>query len=514
MSKASKFLLIFSVLFFIVLLVARILLGGWHDAMWAPFGISIALFIAALFKDRQIIAAFLTMRTTKHGMNMGVLILLALIGVVCINFLAVRYEKTFDWTSEKLNSLSDQSVKAAEGLKQETQIVLLYRQEQEQGENVERTVRTLVSMYSNVSKNIKFIAYNALQRPDLAQKYEFNRGPFAVFAVQGERKVRIDQPTEEEVTKALIKLGRESKKVVYFTTGHGERAMDNREPEGMSILKSDLEIIYDVKPLTLYESENKIPDDADLVAIVGPQQQFLETELKALRDYARNGGRLFIALDPGMRHNLAQVTKSLGVEFANNYILDLRSQVVGGGPSVVLGTQFALDNEVTKAFDANQFTIFNLASSVRKAPDADAGIEVDQLVNTDARTMGIDEIREQVRFAPNGPHTLGVAASGKMASAPNQVDGESKEFSAVIFGDSDFLTNSLIGNNLNRDLVLNAFASLSEDKDLISIRPKSPKGMKLEISENGFYGLVGGWALISIALFFGGGFFWWRRRSA
>ena len=80
--------------------------------MFGPLGIAVFFFGLAVFKDARFYLEFLTMRTTKHGMNMGALILMAVVALVSINFLAVRYEKKFDWTSERLNSLSDQSLKA------------------------------------------------------------------------------------------------------------------------------------------------------------------------------------------------------------------------------------------------------------------------------------------------------------------------------------------------------------------------------------------------------------------
>jgi ABC-type uncharacterized transport system involved in gliding motility auxiliary subunit len=513
MSKAGKFLFLFSVLFFMGLCVFRLIYGGWHDAMWVPFTLSLVLFFVGFIKEYRAIMAFFTMRTTKHGMNMFTLILMVLVGLTCVNVLAVHYEKTFDWTSEKLNSLSDQSIKAAKSLKQETQLLLLYRDEQKQGENVQRGVRDLANMYLNQNAMIKFSAYNALQRPDLAEQYEYKTGPFAFYAIQGAQKVQIDQPTEEGVTHALMKFGRDHKKIIYFVMGHGERDLNAKDEDGLSDLKDDLLISYEVKPLILYQSGNKIPDDADEVAIVRPQQQYLETELQALRDYAKGGGHLFIALDPGLKQNLAQLTKTLGVEFDNDFILDLRSQVIKSGPATVLGSVFSKTNDITKAFDNGMYAIFFTASSVKRAPDAPSSIQFDDIVQTDQRTMAIAELKDQVTYKPNGPHTLGVWATGRLSGQTEAT--QPKPFSAVVFGDSDFISNRIFHDNLNRDLSLNAFSSLANDKDLVSIRAKEPKATKLEMTTQGFMILLLGFLLpLPLAMFLTGGVAWWRRRVA
>ena len=517
MSKPGKILFLFSFLFILALYGGRLVLGGWRNEMWAPLGLGLAFFIVAVIKEARPLREFLTMRTTKHGMNMGLLIVITLVGLACVNYLAAKYEKNFDWTSEHLNSLSDQSIKAVQSLKEDTEIVLLYRQDKQE-ENVQRAVRAIADMYQNVSKKVKYTAYNALQRPDLTSKYDFASGSYAVYVEQGDKKLKVDPPNEESFTRAFIKLGRDKKKVLYFTMGHGEAVLDDKADAGLSGLKDELSVTYDVKPLILFQSSNKVPDDADTVAIVRPQQQYLEVELQALRDYARRGGHLLIAIDPGMHHNLAQLTKTLGVEFENNFILDLRSRVVKGGPAMVLGTEFNRDSEITKAFGSNgQYAIFYLASELRKAPDAAAGVVVDPLVKTDKQSMIIPEIKERIEFHPNGPHILAMTAKGKLPGsiAPTDKGGAAQEFSAVVFGDSDFMLNNFLHNNLNRDLVMNSVAWLASDKDLISIRPKEPKSSKLTMTNQDFMlFLIGFLVPLPVLMFLCGGLVWWKRRTA
>lgn len=506
MSKPGKILLLAGVLFYVVLYVFRLTYGGWHDSMWVPLVLGTLLLIAGVARDFRAIASFFTLRTTKHGLNMGAIILLALAGLICLNFLAVRYEKKFDWTSDKLNTLSEQSVSTAKNLRADTELLLLYRAEEQNGENIQKAIGDLAAMYRNHSTKIKFRAVNALKNPAAAKDFDYATGPFAFFAVQGAKKVKIDQPTEEGVTRALIKLGRDSKKVIYVTLGHGERDLESREAEGLSFFKDQLGVVYDVRTLTLYQSGNKVPADAAAVAIIGPHQQFLDAEIKALREYGRSGGRLFIAIDPGLKHGLAQLVKSFGVEFGNDFVLDLRSQMIEAGPATVLGTNFPAENEITKAFGEGTFAVFHIASSLKAAPDADAALKIMPLIATDDKSMATRELG-QVAFKPNGPHNLGLTTEGLL-------DGE-KIFAAVVFGDSDFLTNGFIQRNLNNDLATNAIASLTDDRDLISIRPKQAQGTSLEMTAQGFTGVVLGFLVpLPLLMFALGGFMWWRRRGA
>lgn len=507
MSKAGKFLFLFSFLFFLVLCMTRIIYGGWHNGMWGPFSLSIIFFALGVAKDWQALREIFGMRSTKQGLNTGALVLLVIAGLVCVNILAVRYEKKFDWTSERLNSLSDQSRKTAEAVKADTTILTLFKKGAAE-ENVARGVGELTSMYSQINSKIKAESYNALQRPDLTQKYEFQSGAYVVYAVQGEKKVKIDTPNEEGLTRALLKLARDKNKSVYFTMGHGERVLEDKTESGISRLKEELAVVYDVKPLVLFQTDNKVPEDAAVVAVVRPVQQFLPAEIEALRDYAKRGGHLLLALDPGMKQNLALLTKSFGVEYENNFILDLRSERFQGGPAMVLGTEFSITSDITKAFVLPQtFVVFMMVSGLKVDPSKSADLKVEPLVSLPEHTMAIPEPTEKVEFKPNGPHIVAMTVEGKLAGG--------KDFSSVVFGDSDFMANNYINANLNRDLVVNAMAWLSADKDLISIRPKEPKATKLEMFTQGFMILIVGFLLpFPILMFLAGGFIWWRRKAA
>ena len=257
-----------------------------------------------------------------------------------------------------------------------------------------------------------------------------------------------------------------------------------------------------MRNLTLYQSDNKIPADASAVAIIGPKQQFLDSEIKALREYVQLGsGRLFIALDPGVKHGLAGLVHSFGIEFNNDYIVDDREQVVRGGSTVVLGATFPDATDVTRSFGEGQFGVFAVASSLKTASDAPKNAKISSIIATDIRNMTTVELGA-IHFKPNGPHVIGMMA----------LSGKSE---VIVFGDSDFLTNRLIQNNLNNDLTQNSFSELASDQDLLSIRPRSPKATMLSMSKSDFslYALL--FLLpLPVLLFAGGSFLWTRRRTA
>ena len=65
-------------------------------------------------------------------------------------------------------------------------------------------------------------------------------------------------------------------------------------------------------------------------------------------------------------------------------------------------------------------------------------------------------------------------------------DPKSPDFSVIVAGDADFMSNQMLYQNLNRDLVLNSIAALAKEDNLISISPKEPQATQLILTETKF----------------------------
>ena len=494
--------------------LVRTILGGWHDSLYIAVGLFAAFLAIGLISDIKFYKEFFTMRTTKHGMNMGVLILLSFVFVVAVNFLAVQRNAKWDVTEEGLNSLSDQTTKLLGGLKEDLQISFFYRSGTEGVDQARARFKELARLYKDASGKVSVRYVDVIKRPGLAKEYSIDKGEAIVFIDYRGKRNRLEKLDEAGFTTALLKATRDKNKKVYLLTGHGEKNTESRDPAGIAELKKSLnDGGYDTADLNLVD-KGQVPEDAEMVMIIGPKTSLLKAELSALRNYARKGGRLFIAADPGERHNLALLVKSFGVEFKNDYVLDQFGQIIGASAAMALGREYG-ESEITKDFARNMMTAFHLASSLKRAPDTAEGIRVKEIVQTGGTSFTTDQISDgQVEVDRNrrGPHTLAVLSEGKLNSVEGEAEGE---FSAVIVGDSDFLSNQLIHQQLNRDLVMNSAAYLLKETDQISIRPKKPKGTTLTMTRTQFLTmLLGVFLPLPLLLFGGAGFIWYRRRSA
>ena len=134
---------------------------------------------------------------------------------------------------------------------------------------------------------------------------------------------------DPEVQKRLYKVAR-APKVLYVTTGHGERAAVNSDPSDprgtVKVFQDLLRAQNDeVRPLGAAQGlANEVPRDASAVLVLGPTTPFLREEVEALVRWARGGGRLLVALDPESGSHFDALLQPLGVRFVPTTLVNDR----------------------------------------------------------------------------------------------------------------------------------------------------------------------------------------------
>src|SRR3989344_2474530 len=127
MKRTSKILFFVAAVSILCFFLTRFLVGVWIPFLWIPLGFFVGGLVGAMVQERDSISGFLSMKTTKHGMNMGALIALAFMVLVVANFLAVRHYKVWDFSGSKTNTLSDQSTKLVKALDSELLVRFFYK---------------------------------------------------------------------------------------------------------------------------------------------------------------------------------------------------------------------------------------------------------------------------------------------------------------------------------------------------------------------------------------------------
>jgi ABC-type uncharacterized transport system involved in gliding motility auxiliary subunit len=105
------------------------------------------------------------------------------------------------------------------------------------------------------------------------------------------------------------------------------------------------------------------------------------------------------------------------------------------------------------------------------------------------------------------------ATATSAAPAKPGDDAPKPETRVVVYGDSDFAANFALGIPGNRDLFMNTIGWLSQQENLISIRPKEPDDRRITLTATQQWNIF--WlSIVFLPLFiFGSGVYtWWRRR--
>jgi ABC-type uncharacterized transport system involved in gliding motility auxiliary subunit len=510
MSKIGKLSFLFGAISMVSLIVIRYLIGEWVPFCWVALGLFVFFMGLGIFWDRRFFKDFLTMKTTKHGMNMGVLILLMIALLAVINYLGAKYIKTWDFSVAQTNTLSPQSIQLVQGLTGDLKVHFFYKKGVEGNEENRRQFRELIKRYQDKSTKIHLDFVEVNERPDLAKEFGVDKGSGVVFLEYKGRKNRIEKIDEQEFTSALVKVTREQNKTIYFTIGHGEKSLeDAKEGLGLGSLKLMLENNrYTIKTLPLSQ-EPKIPSDADVIVIAGPVQNFQGFEITALEEYLKGGGGLLLALESQNTVGLEKLMIKLGIQMENNYVMNIVETILGSGVNQgpTMGALFSQENKITASFAKGEITLFRFPSSLRISAVPE-GVTVDELVKTGGDAMSFRSLNFKDQ-GPQGSYTLVAEAQGKFPGA------KEKSFHLIVAGDMDFLSNQMLYQNLNRDLVLNSIAALAKEENLISITPKEPQATQMIMTETKFglflFGFIIPLPLILLGISIG---LWYRRRNA
>jgi ABC-type uncharacterized transport system involved in gliding motility auxiliary subunit len=462
----------------------------WNTWQWAALIVGAALIFASISARQAEIRSSLGRRSARFGINSAVSVVF-LIGILAfVNYLGAQHVKRVDMTTEKIYSLSDQSAGVAQQVKQDLKIKAFYPG----GEYA--PAKDLLDLFKAKNNKISYEFIDPDKQPQIAQQYSVSQyGDFqnpmtgesvrygTMILEMGGKTERIEKQNEpvreEDITNALMKIVKGEKKTIYFVQGHGERNIDDSEKTGYSNAKAGLEKEnYVLKPLNLVQ-DNKIPDDASVVVMLGPTSEPFPNELDLIDGFLNKGGSVAIFLDPPPAASLNDLMKKWSVDVGNNIVLDSSGvgRLFGAGPTIPLVTNYS-NHKITERFKV--MTFFPLVRSVTPAKPPANGIMVETLFSSNERSWGETDLKSNPaefneKTDLKGPVSLAVVATKDL--------GESKKARLVVFGDSDFASNQAFGLQGNGNLFLNTISWLAQDENFISIRAKNPEDRRLTMTE-------------------------------
>jgi hypothetical protein len=250
-------------------------------------------------------------RRVRAAAGAGMTLAIAAVYGALLVYAASGPKLDVDYSYFKTSLPSESTVKLAQSLPDPVRVVAFFPQVNEVKSEVERYLNELRPRAPKLQIEIR----DRLLAPKLAKELRATQDGSIVLSrgtttqnlmigtelKQAQSKLKtLDRDFQEQLTK----LAR-ARRTAYLSVGHGEL---NDSPRGKSdeigarsasIVRTLLQRLnYLVKDIGLAQGlAREVPDDADLVVILGPTEPFAPEELAALDRYVKRNGKLFLALD-------------------------------------------------------------------------------------------------------------------------------------------------------------------------------------------------------------------------
>jgi len=501
----------------------------------------------------------------RRGSNAAISIVAAAAILIMANYLAMRHYARVDWTASGIYTLSDKTEKIVGGLKADVEMHVLWSQADSRFPDVKEILDGYQALSPRLGVEVidpdlnpdrvqlLIDRYGATLRADESGMMGIEAGVFVVSGdnvkfvsseefedfggemVGGEGEEQVPAfKAEQEITSAILRVTAGEQTLVCFTQGHAEWQFDGYGGRSLAHVKEGLkQDSYRVEAITTAGAE--VLEKCDLVVVAGPERGFMEDESQALEKFLAGGGRLLLLLDPIVEGNryqpsgLEQLAARRGIKLANDILLEVDPRrLVSQTPLTFLASEFtahdavrqlAIPDGVGAAIKAELGAypvVFSTARSLARVDDAEAVAEVlartseDSWGEVDLDSLGSGEtVPQRDQYDSSGPATLAMAA---VLAAPgdNRAGGR-----LAVVGDSDFLAEELFvsAGLYNRDLWSGLVGWLTSREDLVSIAPKNPEHVRLQLTQDDFLTIVFlliGEVLLGIAA---GVVVWIRRRS-
>jgi ABC-type uncharacterized transport system involved in gliding motility auxiliary subunit len=494
-----------------------------HNASYLAWGGLVCILLYALGQWRDIAHAF-GRRQARYATMSAMSVLLVLGILAAINYIGAQQNKRWDLTAGQQFSLSDQSLNVLAKLDSPMHLMVFVQEQDFQ------LYRDRLREYEYASSHITTEYIDPDRQQALAQQHEIQQYGTILVNYEG-RTERTTDNIEQSITNAIIKAVSGVERKVYFTQGHGEKDHTSSQRDGYNVIAEAFQLEnYSVASVALAQT-GTVPEDASVVIIAGPTVDFFPNEIDAIKTYLARAGKVLLLIDPPERPdsppltNLLALAREWNIEVGDDVVVDMSGMgsFIGTDASVPVVANYPI-HPITDRFTV--LTAFPLARSVspgsgevkggyvqtflESSPQSWAEHDLDRLVTSGE--VAFDEGQDT-----RGPISLGVALSVHEleAETPQFEDHDAvpQEMRFAVIGDSDFASNAVLGIAGNRDLFMNTVGWLSQQENLISVRPREPEDRRLTLTAIQQRNML--WLSLAIipGVIFGAGVYtWWRRR--
>jgi ABC-type uncharacterized transport system involved in gliding motility auxiliary subunit len=501
-------------------LVDYFIATGFRLFVWINLAGGVFAIVLWITSSRSELSSITTGRSARYGANAAVYSIAFVALLVAVNYISSLHHTRLDLTSEKVYSLSSQSVNVVKGLQKPLKLYGFFAG----GENA--AARELYETFAYYSPKLTYELVDPDKHPELAERFKVSVMGTTHLQYGGDsgEGINVTELTEESLTNAIIRATKSTKKVIEFLDGHGEADPDDAETEtGYGTIKKDLEGEgYEVRKLELAQLP-KVPDDCNLVVVAGPIKPIGTHEIDALQDYLKHGGRMIAMYRPQRPDNpidedaMVKLAADWGVKVGNDIVVDQVVRLLEG-PALGLNpiVQSYGEHPITKDF--KQRTVFPMTRSLAAEPNLKPGLTVTPVANTsetswaevDLDTLFRQQKAELTAKDTRGPIAVVMAVNGDLT----QMGLGKGDARIVVYGSAEFADNQYAATFFNRDFFINSADWLTGEENSISIRPRSIRASRFRLTTAQF-SIVFAFAVLLLPemLLIVGIVVWWERRN-
>jgi len=494
-------------------ITAGLVAGTWGSVPIGLIGGGLAVFVAGLISQGGKFPKGWQGRASQSNANAAIATLAVLTIFLLVNILANRYGTPIDLTENRIFTLAPQTQEIVKTLDQPIKVYLFdplpNAQDQALLENYQR---------QNPSQfSYEYIDPQA--QPGIAQRFQVQTFG-EVYVERGDRQLAVQtvsaelRLSETRLTSALVQVTSGKQPTVYFLQGHGERLLDPGQGGLSETVASLTTENYTVNPLNL-ATNPVVPEDADVVVLANPQRPLLAEELAALETYREGRSGLMVMIDPQSEPELDDFLADWGVTVGDRLLFE---PAAGQDGVVTVITQYS-QHPITREL-ANGISFYPLARPLQI--EEIEGVQATPLMltsaDTEAREVAEDgTLVPPAENEPRGNFVIGAALSRPLDTPDAETSDAATpppEARMVVMGNSSFISDGLVNQQLNRDVFLNSIRWLSQDDTAsLAIRPAEPTNRRITFSPlQRLWLAIAAMALVPSIGFALAAIFWWRRR--
>ncbi|MGC4099211.1 MAG: GldG family protein [Nitrospira sp.] len=280
----------------------------WLWAVTITEGLALVCLVLFFVFHFETVKAFSSRRSTRMGLNSFLMIVLFSGILVIVNFLASRHSVRWDLSENQNFTLAPQTYRVLRTLPREVKITVFTR-EKDPGYQV---FKERLESYRQASTKLGVEFIDPEKQPKIAQSYGIFRTDTAIFESNGQT-IRVTSPSEVELTGALIRISKDTKKRIVFVEGHSELNVEDKDRNGLSIAKEALlRQGYEVGSVSLLK-ESAVPDNTSVLVLAGPRRSVTKDEQDRIQAYVEKGGHLLLLADPDTQTGLESLLTHWGL---------------------------------------------------------------------------------------------------------------------------------------------------------------------------------------------------------